>query len=83
MTFGELIHTEPAGQIEDRDMRRQLLVWRQRDAEHVHRFERLERRYRKRHGADSLPSINLPLAIRVEALERAIDARLTGRRMGY
>lgn len=83
MTIGDCLIEMPPNTIEDRDMRRQLLVWRQRDAEHVHRFERLERRYRKRHGADSLPSINLPLAIRVEALERAIDARLTGRRMGY
>ncbi len=68
--------TWPSSDIEDRDMRRQLLVWRQRDAEHVHRFERLERRFRKRHGTDSLPSIELPLPVRVAAMEHALDMRL-------
>ncbi len=59
-----------------RDMRRRLLVWRQRYGEHLKRFERLERMARRRFGHDSLPTEDLPLPVRLAAMERVLENHL-------
>lgn len=76
MTIGDCIIEMPASTIEARNLRRQLIIWRERDAEHRKRFERLERQYVKRFGREGLPAVDLPLPIRLAALERALESHL-------
>lgn len=76
MTIGDCLIEMPASKIEARNLRRQLLVWRERDVEHRKRFERIERQYVRRFGRDGLPSGDMPLALRVEVLEHELDQRL-------
>ena len=59
-----------------RDMRRRLLVWRARHGEHVKRFERFERLYRRRFGHDALPTEDLPLPLRLAAMERELESQM-------
>ena len=56
-----------------RDMRRRVLVWRARHDEHLKRFERL---YRRRFGHDALPTEDLPLPVRIAAMERVLENHL-------
>lgn len=74
--IGERLIEARSSQAVARDLRRRLLVWRQRHDEHVKRFERFERQYVRRFGRDGLPSGDMPLALRVEVLEHELDQRL-------
>lgn len=76
MTLGELLIDAPANKIEARNLRRQLLVWRERQAEQRKRFERIERAYVRRFGRAGLASASLPLPMRLAALEDALENRL-------
>jgi ferric-dicitrate binding protein FerR (iron transport regulator) len=77
MTIGDCLIEMPASKIEARNLRRQLLVWRERDAEHRKRFERLERQFRRRFGHDALPTEELPMPIRLAAFEQALESRIS------
>lgn len=70
------LHECHSNQIAARDLRRRLLVWRQQYGERIKRFERLERQYRRRFGHASLPTGDLPLPVRIDALEQALEERM-------
>ena len=74
--IGERLIEASSSQAVARDLRRRLLVWRQRHGEHVKRLGRLERQVRRRFGHDSLPTEDLPLPVRIAALENALETRL-------
>ncbi len=74
--IGERLIEASSSQAVARDLRRRLLVWRQRHGEHLKRFERLERLTRRRFGHDSLPTEDLPLPVRLAALEQMLEGHL-------
>ena len=74
--IGERLIEASSSQAVARDLRRRLLVWRQRHCERLKLFERLERIARRRFGHDALPTEDLPLPVRLAALEQMLENHL-------
>lgn len=74
--IGERLIEASSSQAVARDMRRRVLVWRARHDEQVKRFHRFERAVRRRFGHDSLPTEDLPLPVRIAAMERELESQM-------